>query len=48
MNEPAAVKQAASAAHATDPEGYVAFKQGFVERVVAEAVHWVNERRVDS
>jgi len=41
--EYAAVKQAASAAHETDPEGYVAFKQGFVEQMVSEAVHWKNE-----
>ena len=40
--EYAAVKQAASAAHETDPEGYVAFKSGFVERTVAEALHWAN------
>ena len=46
--EYAAVKQAASAAHETDPEGYVAFKQRFVEQTVAKAVHWMNKRRAGS
>ena len=46
--EYAAVKRAAAAAHETDPEGYVAFKQCFVERTVAKAAHWANERRSDS
>jgi len=41
--EYAAVKKAAAVAHETDPEGYVAFKHGLVERMVSEAVHWKNE-----
>ena len=41
--EYAAVKKAAAAAHETDPEGYVAFKHGFVERMVGEAVHWTRK-----
>ena len=41
--EYAAVKREAAAKHATDPEGYVAFKHEFVERMVAEAVHWAND-----
>ena len=39
----AAVKQEASAAHGTNPEGYVAFKHEFVERTVTDAVHWMND-----
>ncbi len=46
--EYAAVKQEASSAHETDPEGYVAFKQQFVEQTVAKAVHWAEERRAAS
>ena len=46
--EYAAVKQAASAAHGTDPEGYVAFKGSFVERTVAKALHWANENGLNS
>jgi len=34
------VKRQAAAAHATDPDGYVAYKHAFVERIVEEAVHW--------
>ena len=41
--EYAAVKREASMVHETDPEGYVAFKHGFVERMVAVAVHWAEE-----
>ena len=43
--EYAAVKREGSMAHETDPEGYVAFKQGFVERMVVKAVHWAEEWR---
>jgi len=39
----AAIKREAAAAHTTDPDGYVAFKHDFVERMVAEAVHWAND-----
>lgn len=42
------VKQAAAVAHRNDPEGYGAFKQDFVERTVAKAVHWTEERRTDT
>ncbi len=42
--EYATVKKAASAAHEADPEGYVAFKHGFVEQMVAEALHWMNQQ----
>jgi GrpB-like predicted nucleotidyltransferase (UPF0157 family) len=45
--EYAAVKMAASAAHQTDPEGYVAFKHGFVEQMVAKAVHWMSEEQTE-
>ena len=38
----ASIKREAATTHATDPEGYVAFKRDFVERMVAEAVHWAN------
>jgi len=41
--EYAAVKREASAVHETDPEGYVAFKHDFVERMVAKAVRWDQE-----
>ena len=41
--EYAAIKKEAAAAHETDPEGYVAFKHVFVERMVVEAVDWKNE-----
>lgn len=40
-----AVKTAASAAYETDPEGYVAFKHAFVEQMVADAVHWMNNNK---
>jgi GrpB-like predicted nucleotidyltransferase (UPF0157 family) len=46
LAEYAAIKQEASAVHETNPEGYVAFKQWFVERTVAEAVHWAKENRL--
>ena len=41
--EYAAVKQQAATVHETDPDGYVACKQWFVERTVAEAVDWAKE-----
>ncbi len=41
------VKKAASAAHLTDPEGYVAFKHAFVEQRVSEAVHWKKHQQSD-
>ena len=44
--EYAAVKKEGSMVRGTDPEGYVAFKHDFVERMVAEAVHWAEERRI--
>ena len=43
--EYAAVKKEASMVHETDPEGYVAFKHDFVERMVAVALHWAEELR---
>ena len=46
--EYAAIKQSASVAHGTDPEGYVAFKGSFVERTVAKALHWANENGLNS
>ena len=36
----AAVKMEAASEHATDPEGYVAYKQAYVEHEVKKAVHW--------
>ena len=39
----AEVKTAAAGAHGTNPEGYMAFKHEFVERTVAEAIHWMND-----
>ena len=45
--EYAAIKRAASLAHETDPEGYVAFKHDFVEAMVAKAVHWKNKGQSD-
>ncbi|MFC2106287.1 GrpB family protein [Candidatus Bipolaricaulota bacterium] len=44
--EYAAVKREGAMAHETDPEGYVAFKHDFVERIVAKAIHWAEERRI--
>ena len=44
--EYAAVKQSAAATHSTDPEGYVAFKGAFVERIVPKAVRWANENKL--
>ena len=44
--EYAAVKREGAMAHETDPEGYVAFKHDFVERIVAKAVHWAEARRI--
>jgi len=38
--EYASVKREASKRHATEPEGYVAFKQAFVEQTIERAVHW--------
>jgi GrpB-like predicted nucleotidyltransferase (UPF0157 family) len=43
--EYAAVKMAASAAHKTDPKGYVAFKHAFVEQMVDKAVHWMSKEQ---
>jgi len=45
--EYASIKKAASAAHATDPEGYMAFKHVFVEQMVTDAVHWMDELQPD-
>lgn len=39
----AAVKREAAAAHETDPEEYMAFKHGFVERMVARSMDWAAE-----
>lgn len=44
--EYAAVKREGSMAHQTDPEAYVAFKHDFVERMVAEATNWAEERKI--
>ena len=44
--EYAAVKREAAVVCETDPEGYVAFKHDFVERIVAKAVHWAEERKI--
>jgi GrpB-like predicted nucleotidyltransferase (UPF0157 family) len=40
----AAIKREAATTHATDPTGYVAFKHDFVEQMVAEALHWMNQQ----
>lgn len=44
--EYAAVKRAAAAAHETDPEGYVSFKQSFIQRTVSLAVDWERKQQL--